>query len=217
MDPETGILPTEGTFILRRNVEMLQWVESRDKNGQENDAGAYSYSLQWRAETVLSKTFHDGTKMNPVFPIASSVIVPSGGVLLFPHGRGSKLSLSLKGSFLKTFLAASRELVHFPVDRLADGFDNAVKGDSQGDNILHGGKGSRLGGGLKGRKKFKRSDLKLGQDGVLRTGDGTKPGDLRITYDIADANAKVSIIGGILDEKGTLGYFELPSEASFFH
>ena len=69
MDPETGILPTEGTFILRRNVEMLQWVESRDKNGQENDAGAYSYSLQWRAETVLSKTFHDRTKMNPVFPV----------------------------------------------------------------------------------------------------------------------------------------------------
>ena len=203
-DPDTGVAPPRGAFMLRRNVEMLQWVESRVAGDE------YEYNLEWRAERVQSKLFHDRSKVNPAFPIASSVFVPPGGVVLAPHGAGSALSLSLGERFLRDFLATSRGLVHFPVAALPEqGFDNAVKGDARGGNILGGKDG---GGRLAApRKKLSRDDLSLGTDGVLHTGDATEPGDLRITYDVADAGTQLSVIGGVVDEKGAIWPFVLPS------
>ena len=197
--------------MLRRNVEMMQWVESEVGKAAGSAATKYSYALEWHAEHVSSKMYHDRTKSNPGFPIESTVLTPPSGVILLPHGVGSTLSLSLGDAYLREFLATSRGLIHFPVAIPPElGVDNGVKGDAGGGNILGGGGGVRARVSSK-RKKLRREDLSLGKDGVLYTGDGTNPGDLRITYDVTDSNAQLSVIGGVVDEIGSLGYFALPS------
>lgn len=217
-DTDTGIRVPHDTFMLRRKVEMLQWVETRSTSrgdgsaeGDPEGSDGFEYRLEWLAQPIVSKHFHDRSKQNPSFPIESYTFLPTNGVKLYPHGKVFSLSLSISRILLQDFLSSSRELEHFLISELPVGDENAVKGDARGSNILSGG-GGKTGISSVKKKVLSRADLKLGSDGILYTGEGSMVGDLRISYDIARENTNfLSVIGGVKDEKGTIDYYKLPS------
>jgi hypothetical protein len=63
-DSSLAFAPAEKAIVLKRTVEVLQWVEEVETD-KETNKKTYLYRKAWREDDVNSDSFHDTMKQNP--------------------------------------------------------------------------------------------------------------------------------------------------------